>query len=433
MSKPILIKMLGCLLLVSFIGGAPVAWSDSPLRLASDEPVGKSDPFKRSRPNSSVINSQTIRSSNLNNQMVIEKPDLFVETVMLRFLEAENLQKAVLPLNSSFGTVAVDKQTNSLIVCDSQENVKRIVKQIRKADQSPKQIMIEVVIIDVQLNDDTELGVDWNFLFNGQTDLNSDSDVFGGDYSGGRFNKSYNQTLLPDISKGGYWGLIQNGIMVTVKALQQTRNVEILASPRVLVVSGQQALIKTVEEIPYTEQNDTSEGGQLTNTEFKEVGITLTVKATLTDDGRILMKIKPTQSVQTGSSNDNVPIVDSREAETTLYMNNEQVLVLGGLRKKETTLSQDKIPLLGDLPVVGALFSNDKTVINNSELIVLISPKIYDDQPLDEYEMSKFNELRESEHLRLDEDSRPDTKIIVERPEYKALKGVTPSVNKSHK
>ena len=194
-----------------------------------------------------------------------------------------------------------------------------------------------------------------------------------------------------------------------LQALQQVRDVEILASPRVLVVSGQEAYIKTVEEIPYTEASDTSEGGSLTSTEFKEAGITLTVKATITDDDKILITIEPEQSVNTGANtvtDSTVPVVDSRSAKTTLLMNDGQVVVMGGLRKKETRISNDKIPLLGDLPLVGFLFSDDKTEIKHTELLVFISPHIYDDAPLSDEEMAKFRELLDAPPLEFKQEKK---------------------------
>ena len=98
-------------------------------------------------------------------------------------------------------------------------------------------------------------------------------------------------------------------------------------------------------------------------------------------------------------------------------MDDGQVLVMGGLRTKETTLTKSKVPLLGDLPLVGFLFSNDKTVVKNSELLVFISPHIYGDGPLDDEKMEKFNELRNVPMLRLPK----------ERPEFEAIDAVIPS------
>ncbi len=323
---------------------------------------------------------------------MIDAPDLFVQTVMLKFLKAENVEAIASTLNSSFGSVAIDEDTNSVILCDDEENLKRIVEQIRIADQTPKQILVEVVILDVQLNDDTEIGVDWDFA-----------------ETKGWQNLSGTQLISNAIgatATGGAFGIVKSNIGATIRGLQAVRNVEILSSPKVLVLSGKEATFETTSEIAYTEETTSTEGDTaLASTKFKETGITLTVTATITDEGRILMDINPSQKINAGAdpSFSTVPIVDTRSIQTSLLMDDGQVVVIGGLRSKETTITQNKIPLLGDLPLIGFLFSNDKTEIKNSELLVLISPHIYQDEdyilPKDQYD--KFNELRDIPILEL--------------------------------
>ena len=95
---------------------------------------------------------------------VADKPPLFVETMVIKFLEAQNLKNAIEGMLSPAGSMAVDKNSNSLIICDSNESVQRIVSEIRKVDVTPQLLQIEVVIVDVQLDNDTEVGVNWDFL-----------------------------------------------------------------------------------------------------------------------------------------------------------------------------------------------------------------------------------------------------------------------------
>ena len=417
MNKRNVIKMLVCCIMLMILGYT------SHVRSALDgtdesmlDAVGKKDPFRMVTP---IIEAKKnilrkISGSKTNTTMGLEtKPDLYVETVMLKFLRAGNLERVVSNLTSDFGVVTVDKETNSLIICDGEQNLGRIVAEIRKADQTPKQILIEVVIVDVQLNDDTEIGVDWG------------SYNFRRDDTKHTFSSTVMSNLTAAGALGGSFTLVQEGLDITIKALQATRDVEILASPRVLVVSGQEAILKTTEEIPYTEFGEsTSAGGTdafaITTTKFKEAGITLRVIATLTDEQKILIAINAEQSINAGTDSSvgsAVPVVDKRSATTTLLMSDGQVLVMGGLRKKETTLTQSKVPLLGDLPFVGFLFSNDKTVVKNSELLVFISPHIYPDGPLDDEQMERFNELRNVPMLRLPK----------ERLEYEAIDEVIPS------
>lgn len=295
-------------------------------------------------------------------------PEIFIQSVMLKFFRAENILPVVLAMLTEYGTAAIDAETNTLLICDSRKNLDKIIIEISKVDRTPQQILIEVVILDVQLSNDTELGVNWDNLF--QLD-------------GGFGSVSYVQSLN-NLASGGSLTLINGRVRNTIKALQSQRDTEILASPRVLVLSGQEAYLETIEEIPYTNLTQTGSGGGLENpiasTEFKNAGITLTVKATVTDEGKILIEVEPDQSINTGVGgigDTEVPIVDRRKIKTTLLMEDGQIVAIGGLRSKDIRESEDKIPLLGDLPFIGGLFSSKSNVVENSELLILISPHIY--------------------------------------------------------
>jgi type II secretory pathway component GspD/PulD (secretin) len=166
----------------------------------------------------------------------------------------------------------------------------------------------------------------------------------------------------------------------------------------VMVVSGQKASIKTVEEIPYQEVTQSSAGGggasAITSTQFKAVGVTMDVKATVTDEGKVLLTVSPSQSVATGTSVGGVPVIDKREATTTLLMDDGQVVVMGGLRRQDTQITKDQVPLLGDLPLIGFIFANNHKVVQNTELLVLLSPHINENEPVPAEAMKRFNEFK---------------------------------------
>ena len=130
-------------------------------------------------------------------------PPLFIATAMLKFLSAKSMSPAVTQLLSEYGSVSTDDETNTLVICDSRENIDRIIEEIRKADRTPKQIQVEVVILDVTLSDDNEIGVNW-------ADLNVQA--------------GYTQSLST-LTNGGSLSIIQDNISTTVKALQKVRNV----------------------------------------------------------------------------------------------------------------------------------------------------------------------------------------------------------------
>jgi len=327
----------------------------------------------------------------------VNKPPLIVRMVSLKFLNAANLKTAIDKMSSTYGSVSVNESTNSLIVCDTEESVNKILIEIQKADLTPKQIMIEVVIIDVQLQNGTEIGVDWDILSKDNKDFSyRQSTVFPDRLSviASSADTTSSMTAFQNTGLGAEVAIVTSDIRNVLHLLQEKKNVEIVASPRVLVVSGQKAEIKTVEEIPYQEKTDTSQGGLLTSTQFKEVGVTMEVKASVTDEGKILLTVSPSQSVNTGTSISGVPVIDTRKATTTLLMDDGQVVAMGGLRRQETQIIKSQVPLLGDLPLIGFIFSNNKKSVTNAELLVLLSPHIYKGESAPAEGVARLNEIR---------------------------------------
>jgi len=270
--------------------------------------IGRNDPFAKLATNETLGvlpsrgGSRTARTTGIRRNV----PELFVQTVMLRFLDAKSLKQAIDRMISEFGSIAINENNNSLIVCDTKENLAKIVAEIRKADKTPRQIMIEVVILDVQLNDDTQIGINWDLLSDKRYDvgyrqnftttrLGSTQEAAGtiGDAT------AFNTTGL-----GGSLSVISGTVRSVVHLIQQKREVEILASPSVMMVSGESASIQAVEELPYTEVMDTAAGGAaaITSTKFKNVGIQLDVEATLTDNNDIFLTVNAEQNVTTGTA-----------------------------------------------------------------------------------------------------------------------------------
>jgi len=369
--------------------------SDQKVELVAAD-IGRGDPFgdnfgDNSPPQTNVAADVKVNAPDVN------KPPLIVRMVTLKFLNAANLKTAIDKMSSTYGSISVNESTNSLIVCDTEESVNKILIEIQKADLTPKQIMIEVLIIDVQLQNNTEIGVDWDILSSDNKDFSyRQSTVYPDRLSVTAPTTATidSMTAYQNTGLGAEVAIVTSDIRNVLHLLQEKKNVEIVASPRVLVVSGQKAEIKTVEEIPYQEKTDTSQGGLLTSTQFKEVGVTMEVKASVTDEGKILLTVSPSQSVNTGTSISGVPVIDTRKASTTLLMDDGQVVVMGGLRRQDTQITKNQVPLLGDLPLIGFIFSNNKKTVTNAELLVLLSPHIYKGELAPAEGVAKLNEIK---------------------------------------
>jgi type II secretory pathway component GspD/PulD (secretin) len=387
------IVILMALILISF-----VFWA-----YAADNSGVNMDEVKKSNPFALFSVEQTPQAEPQEG-----KPELFVETATLKFLDARSLKASITNMLSEFGSMEPDSQGNSLIICDTNENLAKILEQIRKIDRKPEQIMIEVVLLDVKLDNETEIGVNWDLL------TTRDHHAIFRQNLG--FSNRVGSTLRSETTLGtataynttgtgsDLWLLWPGDIRTVIHALQEKNNVEILASPRVMVVSGQTANIEAVEEIPYQEVTDTSQGGTaaMTSTEFKNVGIKLNVGATLTDDKFILLKVETEQNVYTGALS-GVPVVDTRKIQSSLLLEDSQILVIGGLRRKQTQRQTEQLPFLGDLPLIGFAFKSTDTVQNSSELLVILSPHIYKGEKPTDVQMEKYNEITQRPLLAIPE------------------------------
>lgn len=355
--------------------------------------VGRENPFAQIPRSVKTVTPIALQSS----ELIEEVPELFVQTIMLKFLDAQSLKQAIDKMSSRLGTIAINEKNNSLIVCDTKEQLEKIISEIKKADKTPRQIMVEMVIVDVQLSDDTAIGINWDLLTDKVQDM-----TYRQNFTtrlGTTIENTANigdATAFNTTGLGSDFSVINGDIRNVVSVLQQKKDVEILASPRIMVVSGKTASIEAVRELPYNEVTDTSAGGSMSSTEFKKVGVTLNVTATLTDDNLIFLNVNSEQNVVVGESLTDVPIIDTRNAKSEVLLQDGQVVIIGGLRRQELTKETNQVPILGDIPLIGLLFRYTNTVVTNTELIIFLSPRIYkDEEPIPEDAMEKFREIKD--------------------------------------
>ncbi len=386
-------KIFLCIILTICAGYAPAQSQPTLSAQKITQEVGRDNPFAKIPRAVKKVTPTALQSS----QPIEVAPELFVQTIMLKFLDAQSLKQAIDKMSSRYGNIAINENNNSLIVCDTKEQLEKILSEIKKADKTPRQIMVEVVIVDVQLSDDTEIGINWDLLtdkvqdmtyrqnFTNRLGTTIENDDTIGDAT------AFNTTGL-----GSNLSIINGDIRNVISVLQEKKEVEILASPRVMVVSGKTASIKSVRELSYNAITDTSAGGSMSSTEFKEVGVTMDVTATLTDDDLISLNVSSEQSVVVGASLTDVPIIDTRNASSEVLLQDGQVVIIGGLRRQELTKETNQVPILGDIPIIGLLFRYTQTVVNNTELIIFLSPHIYnDEEPISKDAMEKFREIKD--------------------------------------
>lgn len=314
-------------------------------------------------------------------------------------------------LLSPQGQVSVDERTNTLLVMETGSRLAEIRALVVKLDVAVTQVLIEARIVVASDDFSRDLGARFGFTgidsFDKQRGLNVMSGTLGGtdtSVAGSLDSRIDNGTVfpteiptgeggfpqrlnvnLPALPAGGLPASIALAILgedflvdLELSALQAEGKGEILSNPRVLTANQKTASIRQGVEIPYQQSAGGSSGG--TSIAFKEAVLSLEVTPQITPDNRVIMDLKVTrdnvgQLVPTGSGGF-VPSIDKRELNTQVLVSNGETIVLGGVYEQESSDTVNKVPLLGDIPLLGALFRQNSKSSTKRELLIFITPKI---------------------------------------------------------
>jgi len=188
-------------------------------------------------------------------------------------------------------------------------------------------------------------------------------------FVGGSFSRVRGGTLTFSLLDKVDLELVLNVLKTQVES-------KLLANPRILVLDKQTADFKIVREIPYRELRQVARADPITYTEFKDVGVHLKVTPYVTRDGMVKLHVTPEFGILVGQDPNGVPTVDTRRADTVALIKDGQTIAIGGLRKRQTSKEVSKVPVLGDIPLVGTLFRSATELEEINELVVLITPRI---------------------------------------------------------
>ena len=296
---------------------------------------------------------------------------------------------------SERGRVSVDERTNTLLILETREKLAEIRTLVARLDIPVKQVLIESRIVIANNDYSRELGTRFGVSAvarNGRnglistsgsaeandTTVNSFISNGNGRASVGNLEDRFNVSL----PAGGNAGRIALAVLgsdylvdLELSALQAEGRGEVVSTPRVITSNAKQASIEQGVEIPY--QEAASSGA--TAVSFKKAVLSLSVTPQVTPDDRIIMDLAVNndsvgQSYATATGS--IPSIDTRKVTTQVLVQNGQTVVLGGIYQQENRNSVSKIPLLGDIPILGAAFRNRTTVNNKDELLIFVTPKI---------------------------------------------------------
>ena len=271
--------------------------------------------------------------------------------------------------------VTIDEERNLLIFTGTARAYRSAYNLLKQLDREPRQVLIEATVADISIDDNLVLGVDWAHQ---KTSGNNEHLV-------GTFDGLKVAAEGVGLAAGGLSYTFLNkaaGVIAQIRALAVDGNAKILSSPRLLTKDNEEATIQVGQQVAVVGaevSNVQAGGGSNTNLlrsfNYVDTGVILTVTPTILDDEKVELAI--TQEVsKAGASDNNTPTINTRKVKTVLVAKSGQTIMIGGLITHDEVIKESKIPLLGDIPWLGYLFSSVTRADRVTNMVILITPHI---------------------------------------------------------
>ncbi len=329
------------------------------------------------------------------------------EFMQVNYAKVADLQKLIKSTNakdsmlSPRGSLSIDERTNTLLVQDTADKLADIRRLVQTLDVPVKQVLIEARIVIVSDTFERDLGARFGVTSAQKNGSNGLLSVTGNGAGADAMTQSgianlassgvvtpvltpvlanRYQVNLPAAHTNGSIGVSLLGgsyiVDLELTAAQNEGKSETISSPRIITANQKQATIMQGVEIPY--QESASSGA--TTTQFKNAVLSLKVTPLITPDNRVVLDLDVSDDSVgrqvTSATGGSVPSIDTRQIITQVLVNDGQTVVLGGILDTTKTRSADKVPWLGDIPVLGNLFKSTTNINNKTELLIFITPKI---------------------------------------------------------
>ncbi len=260
-----------------------------------------------------------------------------------------------------------ETETNSLLILTSSKNYEKIKPIIDDLDKPVGQVLIKCLFAEITYSDNVDFGTEFSML-----NLRSD---------GGSTTTS---TIFGEPLQGLFVNNISGDLDITLHALQEAGKLNILSRPYILTSNNQAATITVGSQVPFATGETTSNVGTQTTTEYRDIGIILEVTPSINPEGLVNMTVRPEISSLSGESVQiseklDLPVFTTRSSETKVAVRDGQTIVIGGLIQDELRDTIRKVPLLGDVPILGHLFKRTEKGKSKTELLIFLTPHVAQD------------------------------------------------------
>jgi type IV pilus assembly protein PilQ len=333
----------------------------------------------------------------------------------LNYAKAAEVKQTIDQVRSAEGRAgasASDLKTNSLIVTDTLEGLLATENLIAQLDARPRQVLIEAKIVEMLANSGLNYGIQWDYLSaergqiggkGGQTLIGTRNSMSNSNTLtsnpidqnplfdpatavAGATGRGTGVNLAADRIFGAMTlGRITNNyfLSATLTAAASQGKAKVLSDPKIATLNNQAATINVTTNIPYVTSNVASTGVQTQTVSYVLTGIQMSVTPSINADGRILLQIMPRVSQPSvsasGSTQTGAPAIDSRDANTTVLVRDGETIVIGGLISDSFQDTIAKIPLLGDIPILGWLFKKKSKTRVRNELLIFVTTRVMPD------------------------------------------------------
>ena len=266
--------------------------------------------------------------------------------------------------------IVADDTKNSLLIMANDRDYQRVLRVIQGLDVVASQVLIEAVIAEVTLNDKLQYGVQWQLAKGGTPSASFSSAVTGG---------------VAAAFPGFNYAVNAANIAATLSALNSLTHVNVISTPSLMVLDNKTARLQIGDQVPITTQTATSTVTASTaivnSITMQDTGVILSVTPRINESGRVQLEIEQEVSavVKTTTSGIDSPTIQQRRVKTTVVVNDGEVLALGGMIQEQASKTSNQLPVLGDIPGLGAVFSNRNNDVQKTELVILITPRVVRD------------------------------------------------------
>jgi type IV pilus assembly protein PilQ len=321
---------------------------------------------------SQIAELEPVRTENF--QLNYQKADTF-KTIL------DNAGGGGKSILSKRGSAVVDPRTNQLFVTDIPSKLEEVRKLIQKTDVASRQVLIEARIVEASDNFSKDLGAKLGFGLQGNNYAAGGTQASATPNVNSVTGNSINLPAAPSSSTAGSVALTlfnsaaTRFISLELSALESDGQGKILSSPRVITADQLKATIEQGTELPY--QTATSSGA--TALAFRKANLKLDVIPQITPDGNVILDVDVNKD-SVGQTTPSGLAIDTKHVKTQVLIENGGTVVIGGIYMQEDRDTINKVPVLGDIPVMGNLFKKTSRVNNKTELLIFLTPKVLSDK-----------------------------------------------------